>query len=48
MPGNHSLMYPNTIHDAANGGDELEIVNDDSQPVALLEDVETAEEECSE
>ena len=42
MPGNHSLMHPNTVHDAANGGDELEIVGNDSQPVASLEDVETA------
>ena len=48
MPGNHSLMHPNTICNAANGGDELEIVDNDSQPVAPLEDVETVEEECSE
>ena len=48
MPGSHSLMHPNTIRDAANRGDELEIVDNDSQPVALLEDVETAEEERSE
>ena len=48
MPGNHSLMHPNTIHNAANRGDKLEIVNNDSQPVAPLEDVETAEEEHSE
>ena len=45
MPGNHSLMHPNTIHNAANGGDELEIVDNDSQPAAPLEDVETVEEE---
>ena len=48
MPGNHSLMHPNTVRDASNRGDELEIVNNDPQPVAPLEDVETAEEECSE
>ena len=48
MPGSHSLMHPNTIRDAANRGDELEIVNNDSQPVAHLEDVETGEEERSE
>ena len=48
MPGSHSLMHPNIVRDAANGGDKLEIVDNDSQPVAPLEDVETAEEERSE
>jgi len=59
VPENHSLMHPNTTSDAANGGVELKMVDNDSEAVAphegvddnmphVPEPVETVEEELCE